>query len=158
MEVVLRQASVADVRKGRVSRARGRVVVAMRIHPRGFAKSLRDEYVAALAPAPDLFADFRRAKAWHEDHERAFADSRYEDRFFLGAEGVGALARLSGDAWHGEVFLVCQCEVGERCHRELLLLAARTVFGAPVDVVHHEYPAFARRLAASPPGSPSRIP
>jgi hypothetical protein len=41
---------------------------------------------------------------------------------------------------------VCQCDLGQRCHRELLLLTAREAFGATVRRIHHDYPRFQARL------------
>lgn len=134
---MLEQASVSQIRSGEVSRADGRVVIAMRFHPRGLRRELRDEYRADLAPERPLFKDFKR---WQKalGHDAAFEKADYYGRFALSESGLSALERLSREP--GKVFLVCQCAVGERCHREILLLLAGKRFGARIGRVFHDYP------------------
>jgi uncharacterized protein YeaO (DUF488 family) len=117
----------------------------MRFYPRGLRRELRDEYRGELAPAPALFADFKRHQA-ESGHDRAFALSRYESRFSLSDEAWARLGRLSAMSRTRDVYLVCQCPVGERCHREILMLLARDRFGARIGPVHHGYPVAERRL------------
>lgn len=148
---MLRQASVPDLTAGRVSRKDGLVVIAMRTYPRNVTKTARDEYLIDLSPEPELFRDFRAAFERTRDHEGAFADVDYEGRFTLSSSGMIELERLAKASHDRDVFLVCQCAVGERCHRELLLLAARAAFDAPAEQPRNAYPAFAKRLAAAPP-------
>jgi uncharacterized protein YeaO (DUF488 family) len=127
---MLKQASVADLRSGRVTRRDGHVVIVMRHYPRGLPRELRDEYVRALAPDEVLFREFKARARALGDHERAFADVDYERRFRLGAAGLRELERLSELSRTRDVYLVCQCRVGDSCHRELLLRLARERFAA----------------------------
>lgn len=143
---MLEQASVSQIRSGEVSRADGRVVIAMRFHPRGLRRELRDEYRADLAPDKALFKDFKRFQG-ALGHDEAFAKADYYRRFALNEDGLAALERLSREP--GKVFLVCQCAVGERCHREILLLLAARRFGARIGRVYHDY-AGTRILVKSP--------
>jgi uncharacterized protein YeaO (DUF488 family) len=151
---MLRQASVSQIRKGEITRDDGYVVITMRFYPRGLRKELRDEYRGELAPEKGLFKEFKRHQA-AEGHDEAFRLSRYERRFALGPDALAHLKRLSELARKTDVFLVCQCAVGERCHRELLLLMARKRFNAPVDRVFHRYPDFRPAAAGARHGRPS---
>jgi uncharacterized protein YeaO (DUF488 family) len=143
---MLRQASVADLRSGAISRKDGHVVVAMRFYPRGLARELRDEYVRALSPDEVLFREFKAVERATGDHERAFTEVDYERRFRLSPEGRKELSRLAAMSRERDVYLVCQCVVGQACHRELLLRIADVELGAPIDVVHRAYPEFEKRL------------
>jgi uncharacterized protein YeaO (DUF488 family) len=134
---MIEQASVSQIRSGEVSCADGRIVIAMRFHPRGLRRELRDEYRADLAPEKRLFKDFKRFQA-SLGHDAAFEKADYYGRFALDAGGLAALERLSRE--RGRIYLVCQCAVGERCHREILMLLARKRFGARIGKVHHRYP------------------
>ena len=119
----------------------------MCFYPRGLRRELRDEYLRCLAPDPVLFKDWQRHEKLH-GHEAAFTHSHYEDRFTLSEPALAALGRLAGLSRQRDVYLVCQCAVGERCHREILLLLAKGEFGAETGEVFHAYPRyFARRGA-----------
>lgn len=143
---MLRQASVGDVRAGAVSRRDGHIVVVMRFYPRGLARGLRDEYVRSLSPDEILFREFKARERAHGDHERAFVEVEYERRFRLGADGLRELTRLAALSREKDVYLVCHCQIGEACHRELLLRIAHVRLGAPTDRVRRPYPEFDRRI------------
>lgn len=144
---MLRQASVRQLRTGAITRASAHIAICMCFHPRNLAARYRDEYLSALAPDKELFQQWQEARD-KVGHERAFTVSRYEDRFNLGAEAFSHLARLTALAREKHVYLVCQCETGFRCHREMLLLAAKEAYGADTGLVYHAYPNFLARLPA----------
>jgi uncharacterized protein YeaO (DUF488 family) len=145
---MLRRASTADLTTGRISRADGYVVVVMRFYPRFLAKDRRDEYLRTLAPEATLFAEFKREDRRLGDHDGAFAAVDYEGRFWLAAAGRQDLARLVELASTRDVYLVCQCETEQRCHGDLLLLMAHSLFGAELPSMRQSYPVFCERLAA----------
>lgn len=147
---MLKQASVSQIRSGALSRRDGYLAIAMCFYPRGLLKELRDEYVRGLAPDPVLFKDWQKHEKSH-GHDAAFARSSYEDRFTLSDEALAALRRLAELSRERDVYLVCQCEVGERCHREILLLQARRDFGAETGEVYHEYPRYFARPEVGTP-------
>jgi len=144
---MLQQAAVQELFDGYITRASGHIVVAMRRHPRGLSKELRDEYLKDLAPAPDLFKDFLAAKRKLKgDHNYAFHTAGYERRFALTAEAIASLRRLAERSRTQDVFLICQCDERERCHRELLLLLARKWWDVETAPLRFEYPAFETRI------------
>jgi uncharacterized protein YeaO (DUF488 family) len=146
---MLHQASVSDLIMDRVSRGnKNYVVITMRRYPRFVNRELRDEYVSEMSPEPKLFEAWLTAKRKHDDHDGAFARSRFEERFTISEIGLEHLARLCALSIRKEVYLVCSCRVGQRCHRELVLLLARKWFKAKTDEPTHAYPAFAKRLAS----------
>lgn len=147
---MLHQASAGEVHDGTLSRRDGLIAITMRTYPRQIRKDQRDEYLVDLSPEPALFRDFKEAERRLGDHDAAFAEVDYERRFTLGGTALIDLERLAKAARDRDVFLVCQCAKGMRCHRELLLLIARHAFDAEVGRVAHAYPVFAERLAASP--------
>jgi uncharacterized protein YeaO (DUF488 family) len=124
---MLKQGSVSDIRTGKLTRSDGYIVIAMCFYPRGLKKILRDEYIRALAPDQKLFKDWQQAKA-HFGHDLAFARSRYQNRYILSAIAVEHLRRLSARSKRENVYVICQCSVGDRCHREILLLLASKEF------------------------------
>jgi len=142
---MIKQASVRQIRQGERTRKDGYVVITMCFYPRGIKKALRDEYRRGLAPDVVLFKDWQKhCKA--EGHNAAFARADYQRRFYLSEEAYQDLKRLSEIGRDRDVYLVCQCTVGEMCHREILMLAARTEFKAPVDRIFNTYPVIERRL------------
>ena len=151
---MLKQASTADLKAGTVTRAAGLVVVAMRTYPRQITRTQRDEYLVDLSPDPQLFRDFKDAERRLGDHDLAFAEVGYERRFQLNSSALSDLARLARAAQDRDVFLVCQCAVGQRCHRELLLMCARRGFEADAEAPRNAYPEFAARLERAPPPEP----
>ncbi|HEX4925864.1 MAG TPA: DUF488 family protein, partial [Bdellovibrionales bacterium] len=116
---------MGDIFSGKVTREDGHIVVVMRHYPRFLRREYRDEYVYALAPPRLLFEHFRLIKTETLDHAYAFKTVKYENEFWLEPEGLAALKRLAKRSEREDVFLVCQCTVGEHCHRELLMLMAR---------------------------------
>lgn len=141
---MLRQGSISQLRSGEISREHGYLVIAMCFYPRGIRREIRDEYRKDLAPPKELFLDWKAAKeTW--GHEQAFARSRYEQRFALGAAALEHLRELA--ARRGNVYLFCQCELGHQCHRELLLLTAATLWKAKTSPLFHRYPVYGKRLA-----------
>lgn len=145
IEAMLRQASVHQLRTGAIKRDTSHIALCMAIHPRNLPGSLRDEYQSCLAPDRELFDDFKE-KQKKIGHNQAFAAVNYEERFQLGPEAMEELKRLAALSQEKVVYLVCQCSVGERCHRELLLLTAKELLGAKVGNIYHSYPAFEARL------------
>jgi hypothetical protein len=113
-------------------------------YPRGLRAELRDEFLSELAPDRELFSEWKSVER-ERGHDAAFEFTRYEERFRLSAWGMTLLHELSRRP--GDVFLVCQCRVGERCHREMLLLLARRLFGASVAEVFHGYSVWKKRIA-----------
>lgn len=124
---MLKQASVQQIRSREVNRRRGYVVITMAFYPRGVRKEWRDEYL-----------DYKAAEKEH-GHEKAFAACRYEERFNLSPFALMELERLSAMSLEQDVYLVYQCKVGERCHREMLMRLARDSFGAKVDEIFNSY-------------------
>lgn len=144
---MLRQASLSDVRDGTITRARGHLVLTMRQHPRGFERTLRDEYVSDLAPTPAMLKEFLAQKRkLGGDHNYAFHSVGYERRFALSSKGVEALRRLAELAKGKDVYFICQCEADQRCHRELLLLLARKWYRSETSALRFEYPIFDARI------------
>lgn len=141
---MLKQASAKQIRTGEVGRRHGHIAIAMCFYPRGLRKELRDEYRRNLAPDVKLFKEWQIHEK-KSGHDEAFRLSRYEKRFTLSPEAMSDLERLSALSREKDVYVVCQCAVGERCHREILLLLAKKKFRAPISKVFHEYPDFFAR-------------
>ncbi len=144
---MLYRAPVREVKLGRVSRRYGRVVVVMRHYPRFLPKENVDEYCRSLAPELALFTEFKARERALGDHDRAFAEVNYPARFDLVPAGWVDLERLAHESRQRSVYLICQCELDQRCHADLLLLAARRRFGAETPALRFEYPEFEARLA-----------
>lgn len=143
---MLKQASVPDLIMDRVNRDKGYVVITMRRYPRFVARKLRDEYLTTMSPEAKLHEDWLSAKRRYRDHNGAFARVNYEKRFSVSEQGWADLERLCRLARRKTVYLVCQCHVGNRCHREMLLILAREVFGAPAEEPRNDYPEFRKRI------------
>ncbi len=116
----------------------------MRFYPRGIRKELRDEYRADLSPTKALFRDFKNNQA--AGHDVAFERSEYERRFELSEQAMEHLDLLAGISEGNDVYLICQCQLGQRCHREMLLLLAQKKFDAPIDTIYNEYSCWVKRL------------
>lgn len=99
-----------------------------------------------MSPEKKLFEDWLSAKRRYQNHDGAFSKSRFEQRFDVSDEGLEELARLSELAKKRDVFLVCQCHSGHKCHREFLLLLARKLYKAKAEKPKHDYPAFEKRI------------
>jgi uncharacterized protein YeaO (DUF488 family) len=139
-------ASVSDLTHTRLTRRDGFIAIVMRHHPRGVKVQLRDLYSRELAPSDELFKDFRAELEKTKDHNLAFQNVKYEERFNLSPEALRLLEDLNETAKVKDVYLVCQCGPKERCHRDLLLLLARKKFNAKTAPLRHEYEVFRRRL------------
>lgn len=144
---MIRQATVEDISKERVTKRHGRIVVVTRYYPRFLKKKLIDDYYGVLAPPKILLHEFKdREAAMDADHDGAFEAIDYESKFVLSEEGLAVLQQLANESKTRPVYLVCHCKLGQRCHREILMLAARELFGASIAKVHLEYPVILERL------------
>jgi uncharacterized protein YeaO (DUF488 family) len=142
---MLKQSSVTDIRNGNIHRDHGYIVITMCFYPRGLRTEFRDEYHGELAPDKKLFKDWQAQKELH-GHELAFEYSDYEARFTLSEEAWDHLERLADLSNERDVYFVCQCDVGEKCHREILMLLAEREFHAKIAKVYHQYPRALARL------------
>src|SRR5438046_1340610 len=123
---MLKKGCIADLKSGALTKANGYIVVPMCHYPRGLARKSIDEYVKALAPEKKLLDDFHAERErLGGNHNAAFLSCDYQRRFTLSSEGISALERLAELSRTRDVFLVCQCALDQRCHRELLLIMAR---------------------------------
>lgn len=144
---MLKQASIEQIRRQEIPRANSHLVIAMAYHPRGIKKEWRDDYRGELAPDRELFKDWKE----HEQkygHAEAFARSNYEERFTPSPLALFHLQEYIRLAEEKDVYLICQCQMGERCHREMLLLIARKKYGAKTDKIFHDYPTLEKRIPA----------
>lgn len=142
---MLKQASISQIRSGEISRKLGYVVACMAFYPRGLKKELLDEYRAHLAPDRQLFSEWKEVEQ-KSGHDEAFFQTKYEERFTLAPDARESLRRLVDISKTRDVYLACQCEPGERCHREMLLLYAQSQFKAEIEPPHHSYPVFQKRI------------
>jgi uncharacterized protein YeaO (DUF488 family) len=154
---MLKQASVQQLRSGELTREKGYIVISMCFYPRGLKKELKDEFRNDLAPTPELLKDFKHFQAL-EGHEAGFEKSHYEERFQLSRRAFEYFKWLCQSSVEKDVYLVCQCELGERCHREILLLIAQKEFGTEIDKVFSSYPVFLERLKTKLPTGQLRNP
>jgi uncharacterized protein YeaO (DUF488 family) len=145
---MLRQASVSDLISGKIDRSRGYIAITMRRYPRFVHRELRDEYLSSMAPDRKLFEDWLSIKRKTGSHDAGFRGAHYEARFSLNDEGLEHLFRLTRLSRRRDVFLVCQCRVGQRCHREMLMILAKEYLKARVEGPYNEYPVFSKRLGA----------
>src|SRR5437868_3153616 len=138
---MLKKACIADLRSGALSKAHGYIAVPMCHYPRGVAKKIIDEYVKALAPDKKLLGDFHAERErLGGNHNAAFLSCKYQQRFTLSSEGIATLERLAELSRTRDVFLVCQCALDQRCHRELLLIMAKKWWAAPTELRTFSYP------------------
>jgi len=142
---MLKQGSVAQLRSGELNRSHGYIVVAMAFYPRGLKKELADEYRSHLAPDRALFREWKEAEA-SDGHDAAFVKTRYEERFVLAPDALESLRRLVDLSRGRDVYLICQCGLGERCHREMIALYARLKLNAEIAPLHNAYPVYEGRL------------
>ena len=143
---MLKQACVADLKAERFDRSKSHLVVTMRFDPRFLRKELRDEFIAEMAPEKELLMDFNAAQKRLGDHNSSFAEVDYEQRFRMSDKAKAHLKRLAKLSNHKDVYLTCVCRVGERCHREILMLIAHELYGCQIDEVFHAYPIVMRRV------------
>lgn len=142
---MLKQGSIAQLRAGELNRNMGYIVVCMAFYPRGLKKELTDEYRTHLAPHRELFREWKEFEEKF-GHEAAFVKSSYEERFELPPDALESLRRLTDLSRSRDVYLLCQCTLGERCHREMLCLIAQHKFKAEIAPLYNEYPVFRARL------------
>lgn len=143
---MLTQTSVAEVKNGKIPRKGSHIVITMRFYPRFLRKELREEFVCDLAPKKELLSSFNAAQKKLNNHNDAFAEVDYENTFYLTPEGWEHLRRLSEMSHEKDVYLVCICAAGERCHREMLMLLGKELFGAPIGKLFHSYPDLEKRI------------
>ena len=143
---MLKQARVEDISKNRITKLHGHIVVVTHYYPRFLKRKLVDEYIKELAPHRELLTDFKNSEKEIGDHDQGFEAMDYESKFTLSESGLAELSRLSSLSSMKDVYLVCHCTVGQRCHRELLLMIAKARFGANVGRVHQTYLTFDQRL------------
>ena len=143
---MIRRMSVGALR--RTAEKPGYVVVVMRHYPRGLARETRDEYLADLAPESELFREFKERDRDSGDHDGAFDAVSYEKRFWLTSTGRSDLQRLASLSTTSDVTLVCQCDLEQKCHADLLMIMAKRMFGATADVDERRYPIFVARVEA----------
>ena len=143
---MLDQASVQQVKEGVFPRDVSHIVITMRFYPRFLKKQLRDEFICDLAPVKELLHDFNSAQKRLGDHNSAFKEIDYENRFQLSESGYAHLKRLSNLSIRKNVYLTCLCRAGEKCHREMLLLISKELFGAKIGAIFHSYPDIVRRM------------
>lgn len=144
---MLQQASVEQIRQQQIPRINTRLVIAMCYYPRGLKKKFSDDFRNILAPDRNLF------KEWKEQekiagHEKAFIETDYENRFYLSPIALYMLKSYTEEsvATNKDIFFICQCEMGQRCHREILLLTAAKKYGANIGPLYHQYPTYEQRI------------
>jgi uncharacterized protein YeaO (DUF488 family) len=143
---MLKQASVADLRAGRVTRDDGYLVVTMRYYPRFLRRDRRDEYLRVMSPEGELLDEMLALKRRMGDHNLGWARSGFDRLFKISEEGWSELQRLVDLSRKRDVYLVCSCGEGQKCHRELLLILADRFLGAQIAPLRCEYAEFERRL------------
>lgn len=144
---MLKQGSVADLKSGIIPRADSHIVVTMRFYPRFLRKEMRDEFLCVLAPEKQLLSEFNAAQKKLGSHNPAFGEVDYERRFNLSPTAVGHLHRLADLSIQKDVYLLCICKLGDRCHREMLLLLANKLWKTETGEIFHDYPHFLARTA-----------
>ena len=113
------------------------------MYPRGVKKELSDEFRSELAPDRELLKEWKQFER-DKGHDEAFKLTNYEARFQLTPTALYHLKKYSEAS--GDTYLVCQCKIGERCHREMLLLTAKIKYNAKIGEVHNSYPTYEARI------------
>ena len=148
---MLKKGCVDDLRSGALTRSHGTIILPMCHYPRGLSKTHVDEYVKALGPDKKLLDDFHAQRdKLAGNHNAAFLASHYQDRFTLDSKGIDELRRLSELSSDRDVYLVCQCNLDQRCHRELLLIMAKKWWRATTELRKFSYPDFEKHLSDEP--------
>lgn len=142
---MLKQASVEQIKQSEIPRKNSHIVIVMCFYPRGIKKELSDEYRKELAPDRPLFQDWKTFERGH-GHDEAFRLANYEKRFTPSPTALFHLKEYSDMSTSKDVYFVCQCALGERCHREMLLLTAQKRFGTKIDRVFHAYQEYEKRI------------
>lgn len=148
---MLKQATVEDISNNRITKRHGRIIVTTRYYPRFLKKKFVDEYLPILAPTKELLAQFKDLEAELADHDRAFEEVEYEHLFTLDEGARDVLKTLSDLSREQDVYLVCHCKLGQRCHREIVMVLARALFDAPVGRVYHAYSVIEERVGEDRP-------
>ncbi len=143
---MFKQATVEDVSNSRITKRHGHVAVVTRYYPRYLKKTLHDEYIGELAPTKALLEEFKAKEDETRDHDKAFDDVAYEEKFTLSQEGLEQLKRLAEIASTKTVYLVCHCKIGQRCHREVLMVIAEALYGAKIGKLHFSWKTIRDRL------------
>ena len=143
---MLKQARVEDVANRRITRLHGLIVVVTHYYPRFLKRMMIDEYIKALAPTRELLTEFKDAEEKVGDHDLAFDSVNYESKFWLEASGFSELKRIAEEAKTRDVYLVCHCKVGQRCHREILMVMAHVLYQAPIAKLAFSWEGFRSRL------------
>jgi uncharacterized protein YeaO (DUF488 family) len=154
---VFRQARVEDIGNRRITKTHGQIVVVTQYYPRFLKRSLIHEYQHGLTPTRELLKDFKDAEKSaierlgkdkiSEAHNQAFDDVGYEDKFTLTPDAISELGRLAEIAKTGDVYLVCHCKIGDRCHREILMLYAEVNFESKISKISYPWIKIRERIA-----------
>lgn len=148
---MLKQATVEDISNSRITKRHGRILVTTRYYPRFLKKKFVDEYLAILAPTKELLTEFKESEAALENHDQAFEKVSYEEKFTLDEGAREVLRNLAEISREQDVYLVCHCRIGQRCHREILMLIAQKLFDAQTARIHNAYATIEERLSQHPP-------
>jgi uncharacterized protein YeaO (DUF488 family) len=143
---MLRQGTVEDIKNKRITRRHGHLVAVTRFYPRYLKRNLLDEYDINLAPPRELLDEFKNQERASGEHDQAFDDINYEAKFTLTAEGIASLNRLTMLSQDHDVYLICHCKVGTRCHREILMVLAQELFQAKISKLHFPWQTFRARI------------
>ena len=144
---MLKQATVDDISKKRVTKLHGSLYVVTRYYPRFLKRNLIHEYYGSLSPAKELLHEFKSAEAEIGDHDHAFVAMNYEEKFRLSNSGFSVLREIATESSSKDVYLVCHCRVGQYCHREILLLIVREMYDVPTGKLHFPWATFRKRMA-----------
>jgi uncharacterized protein YeaO (DUF488 family) len=140
------RASLAEIKKGSVTKEDGYLVVAMRTYPRFLLKSAIDDYKQSLSPQKELFEHYRELKKQIGSQNEAFERAQYQSKFALTPSGLLDLKDLVEKSKNKNVYLICQCEKNERCHVDLMLLIAKHKYAAEIGSLPFEYSVYSSRV------------
>ena len=143
---MLKQAALNEVKEEKISKANGYLVIATRYYPQFFPRDEVHEYINVLAPSKMLLQQFKALEKKLKNHDLAFAQMEYEKKFSISTKAYEELKRLSELSKKVDVYLVCYCQRGQCCHRELLLMMAQKFFNTAIEQPARDYPIFADRL------------
>lgn len=146
---MLKTATIHEIATRLLTKRHGHLIVTTRYYPRGLPRQAIHEYISALSPSKPLLRDFKTT-AKRTGHNAAFKYVHYLQRFVLSATGVEELRRISELSKQKDVYLACYCSRTEMCHRELLLLMAHELYGAPIEKIKNAYPGFVPERAVLP--------
>ncbi|MEI6233613.1 MAG: DUF488 family protein [Planctomycetota bacterium] len=148
---MLKKGCVDDLRLGALNKSSGLIVLPMCHYPRGLSKQLLDEYIKVLGPDKALLDEFHAERErLAGNHNAAFLSMKYQSKFTLSSDGIAALERITKLSSERDVYVVCQCSMDQRCHRELLLIMAKKWWGAKTELRTFSYPGFEQRLGETP--------